>query len=109
MGGATASLLLWGLRDRRRWCPLLLMVANSFRSTASLYSEPLGAPWPPSVDSYRRAWTEGHFGEYFLNSLLVTAGAVVLSTVVATMAAYALARARSRDLLGGSSRSSSAA
>jgi raffinose/stachyose/melibiose transport system permease protein len=74
----------------------VLMVASSLRSTSSLYSEPLSAPWPPDVDSYRRAWTEGHFGSYFLNSLLVTAGAVTLSTVVATMAAYALARARSR-------------
>ena len=76
--------------------PLLLMVANSFRTTSSLYSNPLGAPWPIKLDSYRKAWTEGHFGEYFTNSLLVTVGAVTLSTVVSTMAAYALARARSR-------------
>jgi len=39
--------------------PLLLMVANSFRTTSSLYSEPLGAPWPINFDSYRKAWTRG--------------------------------------------------
>jgi raffinose/stachyose/melibiose transport system permease protein len=95
VGGAVGSAALW-VYAIAALTPLVLMVANSFRSTSSLYSEPLSAPWPPNIDSYRRAWTEGHFGEYFLNSLLVTAGAVTLSTVVATMAAYALARTRSR-------------
>jgi raffinose/stachyose/melibiose transport system permease protein len=95
VGGVVGSAALW-IYAIAALTPLVLMVANSFRSTSSLYSEPLSAPWPPQVDSYRRAWTEGHFGEYFLNSLLVTAGAVALSTVVATMAAYALARTRSR-------------
>jgi raffinose/stachyose/melibiose transport system permease protein len=95
VGGAVGSAALW-IYAIAALTPLVLMVASSLRSTSSLYSEPLSAPWPPDVDSYRRAWTEGHFGSYFLNSLLVTAGAVTLSTVVATMAAYALARARSR-------------
>ena len=95
VGGAAGSAALW-IYAIAALTPLVLMLANSFRSTSSLYSEPLSAPWPPQVDSYRRAWTEGHFGEYFLNSLLVTVGAVALSTVVATMAAYALARTRSR-------------
>ena len=78
--------------------PLMLMVANSFRTTSSLYSDPLGAPWPLKLDSYAKAWTEGRFGEYFTNSLLVTVGAVALSTTVSTMAAYGLARSRSRLL-----------
>ena len=56
--------------------PLVLMDGQSLRSTASLYSEPLSAPWPPGGRQLPTAWTEGHFGEYFLNSLLVTAGSV---------------------------------
>ncbi|MGV9387046.1 carbohydrate ABC transporter permease [Nonomuraea sp. NPDC003707] len=95
VGGALGSAALWGYA-LASLVPLLLMVANSLRSTASLYTEPLRVPWPLQVDSYHRAWTAGHFGDYFVNSLLVTAGAVALSTAVATMAAYALARARSR-------------
>ena len=96
VGGMVGSAALW-VYAIGALVPLLLMVSNSLRSTSSLYSEPLSGPWPPSVDSYRRAWTEGHFGEYFLSSLLVTTGAVLLSTAVATMAAYALARSRSAD------------
>lgn len=95
IGGFVGSTALW-IYAIAALIPLLLMVANSFRSTSSLYTDPLGAPWPINLDSYRNAWTVGHFGEYFTNSLLVTVGAVTLSTTVATMAAYALARTRSR-------------
>ena len=95
VGGLVGSTALW-IYAIGALIPLLLMVSNSFRSTSSLYSDPLGAPWPINFDSYRNAWTVGHFGEYFTNSLLVTIGAVTLSTVVSTMAAYALARCRSR-------------
>jgi raffinose/stachyose/melibiose transport system permease protein len=95
IGGRVGSTALW-IYAIVALIPLLLMVANSFRTTSSLYSDPLGAPWPIKLDSYRKAWTEGHFGEYFTNSLLVTVGAVTLSTTVSTMAAYALARCRSR-------------
>ena len=95
IGGVTATLLLWGYAAVAL-VPLLLMVASSFRSNADLISDPLGAPWPLSVESYKEAWTVGNFATYFANSLLVTCGAVALSTVVATMAAYALARAKSR-------------
>ena len=95
IGGLVGSTALW-VYAVVALIPLLLMVANSFRTTSSLYSDPLGAPWPIKFDSYRKAWTEGRFGEYFTNSLLVTVGAVALSTTVSTMAAYALARTRSR-------------
>jgi len=97
VGGRTGSAALW-VYAVAALVPLMLMVANSFRTTSSLYSDPLGAPWPLKLDSYATAWTEGRFGEYFTNSLLVTVGAVALSTTVSTMAAYGLARSRSRLL-----------
>ena len=95
VGGVTASVLLWAYAAVAL-VPLLLMVSSSLRSNADLITDPLGVPWPLSTASYREAWTAGNFATYFGNSLLVTAGAVVLSTSVATMAAYALARVRAR-------------
>lgn len=95
VGGATASILLW-LYAAMALVPLLLMVISSFRTNADLITEPLGLPWPLSTASYREAWTTGNFATYFANSLVVTVGAVALSTTVSTMAAYALARVRSR-------------
>jgi raffinose/stachyose/melibiose transport system permease protein len=95
VGGATASVALW-LYAAMALLPLLLMVVSSFRTNADLITDPLGLPWPLSTASYREAWTTGSFATYFTNSLMVTVGAVVLSTTVSTMAAYALARVRSR-------------
>lgn len=95
VGGATASVLLW-VYAAFALVPLLLMVSSSFRTNADLISDPTGAPWPLSFDAYREAWTAGSFATYFGNSLMVTIGAVVISTTVATMASYALARMRTR-------------
>ncbi|CAN7227163.1 carbohydrate ABC transporter permease [Terrabacter sp. LjRoot27] len=95
VGGAGASVLLWGYAALAL-VPLLLMVSNSFRTNADLITDPLGLPSPPTTTSYVEAWTTGNFATYFGNSLLVTVGAVAISTAVATMAAYALARGRSR-------------
>ena len=95
VGGPAASVLLW-VYAAFALVPLLLMVSSSFRSNADLISDPVGAPWPLSFDAYREAWTAGSFATYFGNSLMVTIGAVVISTTVATMAAYALARVRTR-------------
>jgi raffinose/stachyose/melibiose transport system permease protein len=95
VGGAGAGVLLWGYAALAL-VPLLLMVSNSFRSNADLITDPLGLPTPPTTSSYVEAWTTGSFATYFGNSLAVTVGAVALSTAVATMAAYALARGRSR-------------
>jgi len=95
VGGAGASVLLWGYAALAL-VPLLLMVSNSFRTNADLITDPLGLPAPPTTASYVEAWTTGNFATYFGNSLLVTVSAVAISTAVATMAAYALARGRSR-------------
>lgn len=72
--------------------PLLIMVVNSFRTTQDLYTQPLGLPRSPTLTAYAQAWTDASFASYFFNSLVVTAGAVLLSTAVSTPAAYALAR-----------------
>lgn len=95
VGGTSASILLWVYAGFALF-PLVLMLSSSFRSNGDLISDPLGLPWPLSFGSYAEAWTAGNFATYFGNSLAVTLGAVALSTSVATMASYALARGRSR-------------
>jgi ABC-type glycerol-3-phosphate transport system permease component len=49
------------------------------------------------VENYRYAWNEGHVGEYFVNSLMVTVTTVALTTFFGATAAYVLAR---RELAG---------
>ena len=42
--------------------------------------------------NFANAWTRGHFGDYFFNSVVLTTATVVLTLLLAAMAAYALAR-----------------
>ncbi|GAB3600456.1 carbohydrate ABC transporter permease [Microbacterium tumbae] len=76
--------------------PLLTMVGNSFRTHFEIASDPWPIPTQPTVENYVNAWTQASFGTYALNSVLVTVSSVLLSTVVALPAAYALARWRFR-------------
>lgn len=46
--------------------------------------------------NYAEAWTRGNFGRYFVNSVIITAGVVLLDTVASSMTAYVLARRRMR-------------
>ena len=95
VGGAGAAVLLWGYAALAL-VPLLLMVSNSLRSNADLITDPLGLPAPPTPPSAAAAGTTGSFATNSANSRVVTVGGGALSTAAATMAAYALARARSR-------------
>lgn len=46
--------------------------------------------------NYAEAWTRGNFGRYFVNSVIITAGVVLLDTVASSMTAFVLARRRMR-------------
>lgn len=76
--------------------PLLVMVLSSLRTTREMARNPLALPLNPNFASYSKAWVEASFGTFFVNSLLVTIGSVLISTVVSLMAAYVLARSKSR-------------
>lgn len=65
-------------------------------------------PYPPTIwpagatlDNFTRAWSEGGFQRYALNSLVVASVTVVLSFFVSTTSAFAFARMRfpGRDLV----------
>ncbi|HWK76411.1 carbohydrate ABC transporter permease [Microbacterium sp.] len=80
--------------------PLLLMVNNSLRSQQQIASEPLGLPFPATFTSFQKAWVTASFDTYFLNSITVTVGSVIVTTVVSVLAAYAFARARAKFFRG---------
>jgi raffinose/stachyose/melibiose transport system permease protein len=71
--------------------PLAFIVFETFKSQ----SDAMGtAPWTlsnPTLDNYKTALT-GQFFRYFLNSVITSVGAVLLSLFVGSLAAYALAR-----------------
>ena len=98
-GRLLANVFLWGYAVVALG-PLLLMVNNSFRTQQQIAMEPLGLALPPSLTSFQEAWLTASFDVYFRNSMIVTTGAVLLTTVVSVMAAYGLARARNRWFRG---------
>lgn len=73
--------------------PLVWAVLASFRDydyTQTNGYLSLTGGW--TLDNYRTAWTQGSFGELFLNSLIITIPAVFLTLLLASMVAFVLAR-----------------
>jgi putative chitobiose transport system permease protein len=54
--------------------------------------------WParPTLDNFRQVWEAVPFGRYFFNSVLVAVAAVGLNLILASLAAFPLARMRFR-------------
>jgi multiple sugar transport system permease protein len=73
--------------------PLLYMISLSFQPTGDiLTSHPVLVPTRPTVINYVQAWSENSFGRYFFNSMEVALGTVLITVVLASLAAFAFAR-----------------
>ncbi|MCF6473342.1 carbohydrate ABC transporter permease [Nonomuraea sp. MG754425] len=73
--------------------PFLWLVSASLKSSPEIFGSGLGLlPKEPVWENYTRAWTEVGFGSYFLNTLLITAGTVLLVVVRSALAGYVLGR-----------------
>lgn len=72
--------------------PLFWAVFNSFRNYA--YTSQNGylsfGGW--TLDNYVEAWQAGNLGRHFLNSLIITVPAVLLTLFLSSLAAFVLAR-----------------
>lgn len=79
---------------------ILVPVGWVFMASLKENSEFMGNPWalPAGLhwQNFTDAWTKARMGEYFFNSVAVTALALVILLVVALPAAYVLARYRFR-------------
>ena len=75
--------------------PVYWMVNTSFKRYGDiLQATPKFLPFPLSLGNFTDAIGKPMFGDYLLNSLIVTGGAVVASAVLALLAAVALTRFR---------------
>ncbi len=72
--------------------PLIVMVLFSFKTNAEIFSSPFGLPESFAPENAMRIWNETSFVRYLVNSVVVTASAIVVILVFGTMAAYAIAR-----------------
>jgi len=82
--------------------PLYWILITSLKTQANYFiTNPFVPPTDPTLDNYRMV-IEADFVRYFVNSVIVTAGAVLPAVLISFMAAYAIVRAsnRSRFLRG---------
>ncbi|EKN69088.1 putative ABC transporter permease [Neobacillus bataviensis LMG 21833] len=75
--------------------PLIWMVISSMKSYEEIYNDVWGLPSTWIVENYSLAWSKGISG-YFVNSLIVTGTTIIAVLIIGSMAAFALARYRTR-------------
>jgi raffinose/stachyose/melibiose transport system permease protein len=80
--------------------PVYWIVITSFKTQSNYFqTNPFAPPTEPTLDNYQLV-IESDFVRYFINSVVVTLGAVVPAVFVSFMAAYAIVRgARDRWIL----------
>ncbi len=84
--------------------PVLLVIINSFKNRRAIFGSPYTFPTSETFDlvGYETVFKRASFDNYFLNSAIVTVGALILIFIAGTMAAHALAeyRFRGNTLMG---------
>lgn len=73
--------------------PLFWILITSIKNGEELYALPL-VYWPkqPTLDAYKRLFSYRNFGQYFLNSLLVTLSSSLVAMVLALIGGFSLSR-----------------
>lgn len=73
--------------------PFLWMISTSFKSPAEIaLRDPTIIPRSFQFRHYTDVFTQGGFGRYFVNSLIVSIATTLLSVTLATLSGYAFAR-----------------
>ena len=76
--------------------PVVLVVINSVKDRRAIFQTPYALPNGDTWDlvGYEKVLDNSNFPDYFLNSLIVTVGALIFIMIAGSMAAWALAEYR---------------
>lgn len=73
--------------------PFIWMITASFKTQDEFWGSGLNIfPQHPTFDNFIRAWNNANFGQYFLNTFIVTIVSVVVVLLCTSAAGYALGR-----------------
>jgi ABC-type glycerol-3-phosphate transport system permease component len=72
--------------------PILLLVSTTFKTHSDVQVNPFGLFTSFSFENLSKAWSDGHFNDYLLNSVLLSIPTTALVLVLSTLAGYAFAR-----------------
>lgn len=82
--------------------PMVMMVLVSFKTEAQIFDSGWSLVFVPTMDNYLAVVSEGNIDRYLLNSLKISVAATLITLMLGTMCAYAMARFRflGREPLG---------
>ncbi|OIJ13876.1 sugar ABC transporter permease [Anaerobacillus arseniciselenatis] len=73
--------------------PLIWLVSFSLKTNSEVFNDsPFSLPSNPQWGNYLTVWTEGNISLYFFNSVWITATAVVLTVLSASLVTFAITR-----------------
>lgn len=72
--------------------PLFWILASSLKTTREIALNPLGFPTSWRWENYPQSWIQGHFSDYFLNSIIVSVPIVLGTCALSALAGYGFAR-----------------
>lgn len=72
--------------------PIIWMIISSLKTQQDLYANPWGLPKSITLNNYIKALTQGNIGRYFLNSVIITGVAVMITSLLSVSAAYGIVR-----------------
>ena len=72
--------------------PVFFLINSSLRESNEFARTPFALVRDPFWENYQRVWSEGEFGSYFINSLIITGGSLILILILALGAGFVLGR-----------------
>nr|WP_227551770.1 carbohydrate ABC transporter permease [Metabacillus sediminilitoris] len=73
--------------------PIVWLFLFSLKNNQEVFNmSPFSLPETPRWENYAKVWTEGNISQYFLNSVVYTVAAVVLTVLLASFVTFALTR-----------------
>ena len=72
--------------------PMLFTIISSLKTKLDIFTDPFALPKNPQWSNYITAWKDANMSSYFLNSVIQSGSTVIMTSLISTMAAYALAR-----------------
>jgi multiple sugar transport system permease protein len=78
--------------------PLFWIISASFKTQAQIVSMPPVWFIKPTLENYRRVFTEQNFSLYLSNSLVIAVGSSLLSLIIGLPAAYTISKYRQKKI-----------
>lgn len=100
-GGQAGKYVVLSLFALISLAPVVLVVSTAVKTEHDVSVDPFGLFTSFSFGNIAKAWTQGEFGHFFINSVLLTVPSTALVVLLSIGSGYAFARCRfpGRDLL----------